>query len=258
VSIRIPAALSLLGFTLSLAPTAHSQTCTEIIRQTARQAHHTISAAELRIPEKARQHFEKARTASERKEPDTFARESAKALAVAPRYADVYLLRAAWELREGRYEAVLDTVAQARTIQSQLPWSAILIASALNQLHRYTEAVAELDRARSEEADSWQARYERARAETGRHDVGAALHWSELAVAAAPVGCTDARLVRANALQLAGQQTAVIAELETYLTLDRQGTRRTQVQALIQAQSQTLDHARGTTGELDQGLLAMK
>ncbi len=223
------AAALLLCFT-SLALTARSQSCTEQLRQASSHvSSRTVSATALQIPLKAWQHFEKARIAGETNQPELFERESAKALAAAPNFAEVYLLKAVRDVRDRHYTTALATLATARTLQPNLPWSSIVAASALTALERYSDAVAELDRARGEEAESWQASFERARAEVGRRDSTAALLWSTRALTAAPAGCTDARLLRANALQLAGRRPEAITELETFLDQDRQGTNHTAV-----------------------------
>ena len=245
-------ALSLFSLTLSLAPVARAQSCADQLRHAApHPPSHTVSVADLRIPPKAWQHFEKARTAGERNQPELYERESAAALAVAPRFAQVYLLRATRQVHTGQNEAAIQTIATAREIQPHLPWSGTVLASALTQLHRYDDAIAELEQLQGDEAESWQAKFERARAETGRRNPEGALHWSELATAAAPVGCTDVLLVRANAFQLAGRRHEAITELETYLALDRQGTNHIQVQA-------ALERTRQSTEQDDHGLLAMK
>ncbi len=245
--LRVPLALTVLALSL---PFAHAQSCSDLFRSAAlHQSGGVVSAAELRIPPKAWKHFEKARIASTQGNVEVFDRESAAALAVAPQFGQIYLLRAGRELRAGRPEAALAVIATARETQPAVPMLSVIAAGALNQLHRFRDAVAELDRASREVADSWQGEYERARAETGLRDVEAALHWSEVAVEAAPVGCTDVRLIRANALALAGRQTEVVAELESYLALDRQGTRRAQVLVALE---------KARTMERDPGLLAMK
>ena len=249
---RIPAALFLFCLSFSILPAAHGQSCMDLLRQaSAHQSGHTVSVGLLRVSPKARQHFEKARLASERNQMDVFEREAAQALAAEPKYGEVYLLRAAVQLRSGRPEVALETVVGARAMQTDLPWSGVLMASIFNYQHRYREAMGELDRARGEEADSWQAKYERARAETGLRNPEDAIHWSELAVAAAPVGCTDVRLVRANAFQMAGRQREALVELEAFLALDRRGVHRPEVLAAI-------EQAHQRSEEQGSGLIAME
>ena len=234
------------------APFGRAQGCAGHARDTVfQQQSHVVSARALLIPPKAWRFFENARSAVERGQPEIADRETARALALAPRFAEVYLLRAVEQLHAGRAEAAIENVAIARGIEADLPWSSVVVASALNQLRRYDQVLVELEHARGAEVLSWQFAYERARAETGRHNLAAALHWSELAVGAAPPGCTEARLVHANALHLAGRQTEVVAELEAYLAEDRQGRQHAEVQHALQAAQQEISVSDG-------GLVAMK
>lgn len=241
MNIRIAATLVCLVLPVTALAQAQAQSQAQARTQTSPQScavqsrpRHSVSAADLHIPAKAWQHFERARTASENNQPDVFDREFAQALAADPSFAELYLLRAALELRRGQYDAALRTIETARALEPSLPWASIVVAGALTQLGHYDQALAELDRARGDEAGSWQDKFERARAELGRRHPEAALHWSQLAVTAAPAGCTDARLVLANAYQLSGQTPQAIAQLETYLAEDRQHTRRPQVQAALE------------------------
>ena len=259
MSLRFQLAATLFSVGLPMMPAAHGQSCTEMLRNAAsHRPSYTVSVSELRIPEKARQHLEKARATSENN-PTIFDRETAQALAVAPRFAGVYLLRAEHELHLGHAEAAIEAVAMARQIEPHLSWSYVILASALNHLHRFREAAAELDRAPREEAGTWEAWYERARTEAGMGNVGAALHFSELVLGAAPVGCTDAHLLRANALQVAGRQPEALGELETYLALDRRGKHRDEVLAAIaRARLATEQSLPVKTQQGDDSLLAMK
>lgn len=245
--------LALLSLSVSLSGPLLAQSCTQQMHQ-AGAAHSalSVSVAEFRIPSAARKHFEKARAASEANRPDDFARESAAALAIHPHYAELYVLQAAEQVRVRQYDAALATLAEAHTFQSDIPWASIVAASALNELHRYSEAADTLNRAVADGHDTWQFAFERARAETGRRDPESALHWSELAVTAAPVGCTDALLIRANALQIAGRSADSVHTLELFLKLDRRGGSHPQVLSALNSLRQSLDHQQSP----DQTLLA--
>lgn len=188
-----------------------------------------VSVEELQTPAKAWQHLELARRAIMRNDGDGVLRESGLALAVQPHLAQAYLLQSMWWMRNSRYEEARDAAAKAQAISPQLPWSGVLLAGALVELRRDAEALTVLDHIQTGEARSWQASYERARAALALGHVEDALHWSELAMETAPVGCTQTRLVRANALTLAGHRVEAMAEMRTYLQEDQQGARREQV-----------------------------
>lgn len=231
--------LLLSGVLLGLLPTlpAAAQSCQESLHQDAvKQTNSIVSAADLRIPRKAWQHFEKARAVGEAGRADVFEREAGLALAAAPAFTQVYLLRAARQLDARQFNAAVDTIAAARRIRPEIPvpWSGIVLASALAELHRYNEAAAEMDRVRGPEADSWQAKFERAREAIARRDVAGALHWSDLALAASPAGCVDAHLLRANAFQIAGQSAEAIAHMEAYLASNQPLPQRAEVLRVLE------------------------
>ena len=211
---------------------AHAQaTCTEALLRPA--VVHTVSARQLTIPPAAWDHFHRAAGAFKSGHAELAEAEAAKALALAPRFAEVDLLRAVAALAGGRNAETLSDLAQARALAPDLPWLGIGAAGALNNLHRYDAALTELATIPGAEVTGWEATYERARAEVGLNDIPAALAWSARAVTLAPPGCTDARLVHANALHLAGRVTESIAELEAFLAEDRRGIARPNVRAAL-------------------------
>ena len=217
----------------------------------------------LALPAKARDHYGRAAVALAAGQPERADTEAARALTFAPEFAEANLLRAVLALRAGSAANALLLLASARTVAPDLPWLNILTAEALNHLSRFDAAIAELESIHGSEISSWQASYERTRAEIGRRNVEGALHWSALAVASAPVGCTEARLLRANTFNLAGRRTDVITELETYLAEDRLQVRHAQVRAALDklqgaAQANLADKAHaGPTSAAGHALLGM-
>lgn len=177
----------------------------------------TVSVATLRIPDKAWKHFAKAKTAAEHNRPDESGREIAQAIAIAPDFAAAYLLRADLQIKAHAFAEAIDSVAQARRSDPEIPLAGILLAGAYNGLRRYSEANLVLKNLHGAEAQSWQATYERARAATGLSDIDAALLWSTQALELAPEHFPDVYLVRANALMLAQRWTEAEVQLQTYL-----------------------------------------
>lgn len=194
----------------------------------------TISVASLRVPAKAWKHFEKAREAARANHEDACAEEINKALSVEPRFAEAYLLRATRDLAAKRFQAAIDNTLLAQQIEPSITWSRTLMAGAYNGLQRYHDADVLLENLQGEETNSWQAKYEMARAQTGLGNVEGALHWSELALAAAPPSFADAHLLRANALQLAHRWQDAMVQMEAYLAMDAPENRRTAVLAALE------------------------
>ena len=194
----------------------------------------TVSVSELRIPRRAWEHFENARIATLENRLDAFEREADLALAIAPDFAAVYLLRAANQVAAHQFDAAILTIEVARKIHPAVLWADVVLAGAFTGLHRYDEAAAALDRAEGAERESWQWKFERTRAELGRQNVEAALHWSELTVDAMPARCAEARLLRANAFQMAGRPADAITQLEAYLSSEGGSTYRHQVLQILE------------------------
>jgi len=177
----------------------------------------TVSIATLQVPEQAWKHFEKARVLAIKHKPAESEQESAKALAIAPRFAAAHLLLASQELLLRQFDDVVANVVAARTTDPDAPWAAVLLAGAYNGMRRFKEALAALDDVSGAEAESWQTKYERARAATGLGDVEEALRWSEETLSIAPRDVIDAILVRANALMLAHRWSEAADQLSAYL-----------------------------------------
>jgi tetratricopeptide (TPR) repeat protein len=200
---------------LSLASTAQTypdQAC----RRVNSKMSAVVSVASLRMPAAAKKHFEKAREAMVANDMEVFRREAAETLAIAPNYAEVYLLRGSLQVRNGLDERAISSIETARTLQPEIAFASLVVASALMHLARYDEASSELDRFHSMN-ENWQWEFEKTRAELGRHNLDGALHWSQLAEQDAPEGCAVTHLLRIDALEMADLKDQAIAAMEVYL-----------------------------------------
>ena len=194
----------------------------------------TISVATLSVPGKAWKHFEKARHAAHEQNEQACMQEIQKALELAPRFAEAYLLRADREVTAGHPQAAVSDVLMAQSIDPSIPWSKTVLAAAYNGLARYSDALLLLNNLPGREADSWQAKYEMARADVGRGDVEAALRWSAAALTAAPPAFVDVHLLRANALQLAHRWQEATEQMEAYLASSGPQIHRNQVLSALE------------------------
>jgi predicted Zn-dependent protease len=193
----------------------------------------TVSVAALKVPAKAWEHFAKANAAVEANRREEFERESAKALAIEPKFAEVYLLRAHAKVMARQFDGAIEDVVEARRIEPEVSWAGVLLAQAYNGAHRFHDAVLALDTLHGWEADVWQAKYERTRAAIGLKDAEGSLRWSDATLAVAPDGYTEVHLLRANALVVAERWSGAVRELEAYLADDTKQTKRVQVVALL-------------------------
>jgi len=180
----------------------------------------TVSVAGLRIPEKAWEHYARAREATETHNEQQFERETEAALAIEPNFAALYVLRAAHKIHTGHLREGLDDALTARQIEPGVAWSGVALATAYNGLHRYHDAFLILNATRSPESTTWQAAYERSRAAIGLSDAEEALHWSAITLKIAPDRCREAHILRGNALMLAERLPEAARELRLYLAAE--------------------------------------
>lgn len=206
----------------------------------------TVSVAALQVPEKAWKHFDKARTAAEQNRLEDFEHETAKALEIAPRFAQAYLLRATVRNQKRNFDAAIADVLSAQKIEPGLMWGGVVLAGAENGLHRYNAALLVLNSLRGPEMESWQVKYELARAEIGIGNREDALHWSKLALDAAPKTCPDIHLLRANALILSHRWEDAIAQMNAYLESKSADVHRAEVMKSLDLAQRALRNAQMT------------
>jgi len=192
----------------------------------------TVSVAALRVSREAWRHFDRAKSAVEHSRLEEFERETAKALEIAPEFAEAHLLRATVLVRAMRFPAAVDEVEAARRSDPDVIWAGVILAGAYNGMHRYDDALRVLNAQHGIESDSWQAKYERSRAEIGLGDVAAGLRWSARALDSAPEEFADVHLVRANALLLGRRWSEAQSQMAIYLGSKTPQVHRAQVLAL--------------------------
>lgn len=195
----------------------------------------TISVASLAVPAKAREHLERARRALLKRSEDEYQRELATALAIYPRFAEAYLLRASHEILLDRYGGAIDAVLTAQRIEPSIHWAGTLHAMACNQMKLYAEASTLLDTLSPAEMNTWQAMYERTRAAVGTGDTEAALRWSERALRSVPAAqIDDTVLLRGDALLMAHRWAEAVTQFKTYLQSSGPQPKRAEVLALLE------------------------
>jgi len=200
----------------------------------------TVSVASLRIPEKARRHYDKAIAAAERNHSEEVENEALKAIAIAPNFADAYLLRARQQVRNHNYEAAIASAEAAQRAEPGVIGATFVLAGAYNGLQRYRDARHALEAALGPEVETWQVKYEQARASIGLNDVEAALYWSALALAADRQNFADIHLVRSNALLLARRWSEAAVQMELYLQSEQPQAHRTEVLAILERTKQRI------------------
>jgi len=210
----------------------------------------TVSATSLRVPDKARQHLEKAKAAAIGNRSVECAQEIRRALEIYPDYADAYLLRAIQEANARQYEAAIEDALAAQQRDPKVAWVGVVLAQAYSGQRRFRDALLVLDAVHGREAESWEVQYERTRAITGQGDVPNALLASEKMMRMMPPERIEGHLLRACALQVARRWTEAAAELELYLNSSQPQPQRAAVLA-------TLEEIR-KSGSEDEAVVALK
>jgi tetratricopeptide (TPR) repeat protein len=194
----------------------------------------TISVAQYRVPEAAREELRKAREASVKDEHDRAQQHLAKALDLAPNYADALTLRAIYKLDAKDTDSAIEDLNRAIQNDANCAMAYMALGSAFNMQSKFDDALRSLERAESLAPDAWQAYFEMGRAYAGKNDFEAAVHSLDRAQALAPAEYPLIRLVRAHALLGLNRYGDAAAELEAYLNKNPNGPEAQQAQRMLE------------------------
>jgi tetratricopeptide (TPR) repeat protein len=184
----------------------------------------TISVAEMKIPDKARKEFEKAKEAFEKQKLDEARVHCAKSLATAPTYSRALTLNALLDLSDNKLEDAVAKAEQAVKSDYGYGMGYVVLGAIYNGMQRYQDAVRTLDRGIPLVPNSWQAHFEMAKALLGKGDFQRALASADRAIQAAPATYAPVHLVRAHVLLgLKSYQDAMV-ELERFIGADPNGS----------------------------------
>ncbi len=164
----------------------------------------------------AQQHYRAAREAALAHQAGAYERECGQALTLAPSAGEIFLLRATQEVAAARYDAAIWDIAKAQSLRPRIAFGTTILASTLNGMRLYEDAFLALRDMEAPEGESWQAMYERARAEVGMGDLQSSDIWSQRVLAAAPPTFSGAHLVRGQALAIAARWEEARVELALY------------------------------------------
>jgi tetratricopeptide (TPR) repeat protein len=179
----------------------------------------TVSVAEYRVPQKARDAYHKAEVALAKKHSDEAAKQLAKALEIDANYAPALTLRGVLSLDAEHFEAAMNDFDQAVHADPNYPLAYTAMAAAFNQLKKFDEALRSADRAITLAPRSWQSYFEMAKAYVGKADYQHALQQTAKAQALSSVDYAPMHLLRAHAMLALKNYSEAINELEAFLTL---------------------------------------
>jgi tetratricopeptide (TPR) repeat protein len=183
----------------------------------------TVSLANLKVPDKAKNELEKARRFLNKQKMDAARDAALKAIAIYPDYAEAHNFLGLLDLREHKVQDALAEIQKATQLDTHSPMAFYGLGVTYDVLGRYDDALHALDSSLRLSPNLWQTHYELGRAYLGKHDFNAALREGDKVLALAPAEYFPAHLVRAQALLGLQQYPQAIAELETYLKHEPQG-----------------------------------
>lgn len=163
----------------------------------------TVSVAEMRVPQKAREELEKANQAMQKGETAKADDYAKKALAKDPQFARALTLRAVLMLGRNQLASALQMVNTSVSIDPLVPTTQFVRASVLNAMGKAKEAQAAAEQG-LRLSGSWQGHYELARALMGQGHFRQALAEINRAAGSAPSTFDSLPLLRASALLRVG------------------------------------------------------
>ncbi len=179
----------------------------------------TVSVAEYKVPQKARDAYHKAEVALSRNRADEVSKELAKALEIYPDYAPALTLRGVMSLDAAHPEVAVNDFDHAIKSDPGYSLAYTAMSAALNQLQKFDDAIRSADRAIRLSPNSWQSYFEMAKAYVGKADYQSALQQLSKAQSFLPKEFAPLHLVRAHVMLALKNYPEAMAELQQFLTL---------------------------------------
>jgi tetratricopeptide (TPR) repeat protein len=192
----------------------------------------TISSAQLRVPEKARNALQKAHDAAAKKNTADAARYVDKALQLYPLYAEALAMRAVLE-REKDPETGLVDAMKAVEYDPNYGMGYVALGSVYTALSRFDEAVRSLDHGIALMPAAWQGYYEMTRALVRKRDYIEALRHLERACSLAPKSYPFFHLSKATIFLGLSNRSAALVELQRYLREDPNGEKAVEARRIV-------------------------
>lgn len=193
----------------------------------------TISVAQYKVPEKAREELARARDATAKMKFDEAQKHVSKALEIYPHFADALTLQAILKLSAKEPDGAIADLQNAIQCDGNYGLAYVVLGAAYNSQGKYDLAVQPLQRGQTLAPDSWQAYFEMARAYLGKEDYRAALQQVDKAQTLMNSDFAPLRLARAEALFGLKQYSDSVAELQQFLNKDPSGPNSQQAQQML-------------------------
>jgi tetratricopeptide (TPR) repeat protein len=178
----------------------------------------SVSVAEYRVPQKARDALRKAQSALAKGRHDEVARELSKALQIDPDYAAALTLSGVLELDKGNTQAAIADFDHAMHSDPNYAMAYTAMAAAQNQMSKFDDALRSADRAVTLAPQSWQSYFESAKAYAGKADYQHALQQLSKTQSLLPSDYAPIHLLRGHVMIALKDYNAASNELQAFLT----------------------------------------
>ncbi|HYG99184.1 MAG TPA: tetratricopeptide repeat protein [Terriglobales bacterium] len=181
----------------------------------------TISVADMRVPDKARKQYKKAREALAKDKLDETRKYVAKALEIYPQYSDALTLRAITQLASKNLASAAEDLHAAIQYDPSNADAYVAMGALYNTTKRFEDALRVLDRGVALDPTSWHAYFEMARAQLGKSDFEAALRQSTKAEELLGQVYGPVYLVKGHALLGMKNYPAAVEAFEKFLAAEK-------------------------------------
>jgi tetratricopeptide (TPR) repeat protein len=178
-----------------------------------------VSMAELKVPQRARDAYSKAEQAIAKHRPAEVSKYLEKALEIYPAFAPALTLRGALSLDKDDLTAAVGDFEKAIHADSTYAMAYGAMASALNRMNKFDDALRAAERASSLSPNSWQPYFEMAKAYFSKADYQRALQQLTRAQGQISQEYPPLHLLRANALLGLKNYADAAAELKSFLRI---------------------------------------
>ena len=177
----------------------------------------TVSIAQLKVPEKAREENIKAQEAMKKKDVAAAWKHVNKALEIAPAFAGGLTTRALLELDADKVDTAVADLEKAVNLDAGYGLSFLVLGAAYNQLRHFDDAIRALDHGVALMPNFWQGYFELGKAYLGKSDLTHAREQLDRCSQQAPSDYAPLHLVKANLDLAVHDYPAAMTELEAYL-----------------------------------------
>lgn len=194
----------------------------------------TVSVANLRIPDKAKQNLHKAVQSLQHTDLNKASLYVAEALQEAPRFAEALTLQAVLQMARQDFRSALQTANHSAAIDPRLPMTQFVRASALNAMGDARQAQAAAEEGIRLDGYSWQGHFELAKSMMGQRNFRRALLEIDRIENVAPKDFAELFLLRATAMCGLGDIKGARANLNEFTKLSPGDVRATQLEQMLE------------------------